>query len=183
MFPAVTGIAMISPNIISIIPKYTKWTPAILPLYFYAVNVAIASVTSPLTNAFNATGKILLTTKFMIMWTTLTWILFPILTIKYGIVGTSIATVLVGASSFVVWIYAHRLFKVNIIKTVSKPLIGSLLMMISLILIQQIQLNSWLIFFSKIISGLIIYGVYMIIFSRSEIIWFWHQLLCLKNKK
>ena len=174
---------MISPNIISIIPKYTKWSPAIIPLYFYAANVAIASITSPLTNAFNATGRILLTTKFMVMWTILTWILFPILTIKYGIIGTSIATVLVGSSSIVVWIVARRLFNVNVIKTVIKPFIGSLLIIILLLSIQSLPLNSWIIFITKIISGILIYGLYMLIFSRPEIIWFWHQLLCLKNKK
>lgn len=183
VFPAVAGIAMISPNIISIIPKYTKWAPAIIPLYFYAANVAIASITSPLTNAFNAVGKILLTTKFMIMWTTLTWILFPILTIKYGIIGTSIATVLVGSSSIVVWIVAHRLFKVNVVKTVIKPLIGSLLIIGLLLLIQTLPFSNWLIFITKIVSGILVYGLYMMIFSKQEIIWFWRQLLCLKNKK
>jgi len=183
VFPAVTGIAMISPNIISIIPKYTKWAPAIIPLYFYAINVAIASITSPLTNAFNATGKILLTTKFMIMWTTLTWILFPVLTIKYGIIGTSVATVLVGSSSVVVWIVAHRLFNINVVKTVLKPFIGSLLMIFLLLFIQSLPLSSLMIFITKIISGILIYGVYMLIFSRPEIIWFWQQLLCLKNRK
>ncbi|MFA5532654.1 MAG: oligosaccharide flippase family protein [Candidatus Shapirobacteria bacterium] len=183
VFPAVAGIALIAPDIINIIPKYSKWLPAIIPLYFYAGNVAIASITSPLTNAFNATGKILITTRFMIMWTVLTWILFPILTIKYGILGTSVATILVGASSVFVWITAHRLFKVNVIKTVLSPLIASLLMIFVVLTFQRLGLNIWLNIVGKVILGASTYGLYLFLFSRTEIKWFVHQLLCLKNKK
>lgn len=183
VFPAVAGIALVAPDIINIIPKYTKWSPAILPLYFYAANVAIASITSPLTNAFNATGKILLTTRFMIMWTVLTWILFPILTIKYGIIGTSVATLLVGASSFVVWISAHRLFQVNILKTVFRPFIASLLMIFVVLLFQQLGFNVWFTLFGKVVLGILTYGLYLFLFSKEEISWFFHQLLCLRNKK
>jgi len=183
VFPAVTGIALIAPDIINIIPKYTKWLPAIIPLYFYAANVAIASVTTPLTNAFNAVGKILLTTRFMIMWTVLTWILFPVLTIKYGILGTSIATLLVGISSVFVWISAHRLFQVNILKTILKPLIASLIMIFVLLIFQNLGLNIWITLVGKIILGISIYGLYLFLFSRTEIIWFWQQLKCLRNKK
>jgi O-antigen/teichoic acid export membrane protein len=183
VFPAVAGIALIAPDMINIIPKYSKWLPAIIPLYFYAGNVAIASITSPLTNAFNATGKILITTRFMIMWTVLTWILFPILTIKYGILGTSVATILVGASSVFVWITAHRLFKVNVIKTVLSPLIASLLMIFVVLTFQRLGLNIWLNIVGKVILGASTYGLYLFLFSRTEIKWFVHQLLCLKNKK
>jgi len=183
VFPASAGIALIAPDIIYIIPKYTKWLPALIPLYFYCVNGAIASITSPLTNAFNAIGKITLTTKFMIMWTALTWILFPVLTIKFGFIGTSIATVLVGSSSVVVWIAAQKIFNVNIIKTVIHPLISVLLMTFVLLFFQNLHLNLWVDLIGKIIIGGSIFALYTFIFSKDEIIWFWQQLACLKQKK
>ncbi|MDD4938294.1 MAG: polysaccharide biosynthesis C-terminal domain-containing protein, partial [Candidatus Shapirobacteria bacterium] len=183
VFPAVAGIALIAPDIINIIPKYTKWLPAIIPLYFYAGNVAIASITTPLTNAFNATGKILLTTKFMIMWTVLTWILFPLLTIKYGILGASVAAILVGISSVLVWISAYRLFQVNVLKTVLKPLIASLIMIFIILMFQQLGLNVWVNLFGKISLGILTYGLYLFLFSKAEINWFIHQLQCLISKR
>jgi len=182
VFPASAGIALIAPDIINLIPKYTKWLPALIPLYFYCVNGGIASITSPLTNAFNAIGKITLTTKFMIMWTTLTWILFPVLTIKFGFIGTSIATVLVGSSSVVVWIAAKKIFDVNIIKTVLHPFISVLLMTTALLFFQHLHLNLWIDFIGKILIGTTIFALYTLIFSRGEITWFWQQLKCLKTR-
>jgi O-antigen/teichoic acid export membrane protein len=183
VFPASVGIALIAPDIINIIPKYTKWLPAIIPLYFYCANVAIASITSPLTNAFNAVGKITLTTKFMIMWTGLTWILFPLLTIRYGFIGTSVATLLVGLSSVVVWITAKKIFDINIIKIVLHPLIASTIMLIVLLIFQNLQLNVWIEFLGKIIIGISIFSLYTLIFSKNEINWFWQQIKCLRQKK
>jgi O-antigen/teichoic acid export membrane protein len=183
VFPISAGIALIAPDFINIIPKYTKWLPAIIPLYFYAVNVAIASVTTPLTNAFNAVGKITLTTKFMIMWTVLTWILFPILTIRFGIIGTSVATLLVGLSSVVVWVYAKKIFNVNILKTIFHPTMGVLIMIISLLAFQHLGLNIWITLIGKIILGVLTFGLYTLFFSRDEINWFWQQLKCFLQKK
>ena len=95
VFPALAGIAVIAPDVINLIPKYGKWLPAVVPLYFYAINAAIAAVTTPLTNAFNAVGKITITTKLMIMWTVLTWIFYPLLSYRYGYMGTALAALIV----------------------------------------------------------------------------------------
>jgi len=183
VFPMTAGIALISSDIINLIPKYTKWAPAIPPLYLFAINVAIASVTTPLTNAFNAVGKITLTTKFMIMWTTLTWILFPVLSIKFGYMGTAWATLLVGLSSFVVWFVAKKVFNIYILKIILHPTIATVLMIIPCVLFQTLHLGSFTNIVSKIIIAVLFYGLYLLIFSKAEIIWFWNQLLCLKNKK
>ena len=183
VFPASVGIALVAPDIINLIPKYTKWLPAIIPLYFYCANVAIASITSPLTNAFNAVGKITLTTKFMIMWTGLTWILFPLLTIRYGFIGTSIATLLVGLSSIVVWVSAGKIFGINIIKTIFHPLTASILMIFILLIFQNLNLNLWINLIGKVTIGISFFSLYTLIFSKKEIIWFWEQIKCIRQKK
>lgn len=182
VFPASVGIALIAPSLIHIIPKYTKWLPAIIPLYFYSANIAIASITSPLTNAFNAVGKITLTTKLMVMWTILTWIFFPWFTIKYGYTGTSIATLLVGSSSVIVWILSKRIFDVNIIKTVRHPLFATLFMLFSILVFQNFSTNHIVTFIGTILIGIITYLLYNLLFCQKEIIWFWNQLQCLKKK-
>ncbi len=182
VFPALAGIAMIAPNLINIIPKYNKWYPAIIPLYFFSVNAAIAAVTTPLTNAFNAVGKITTTTKLMIMWTVLTWIFYPILSYKFGYQGTSIAALIVGSSSFIVWYLASKIFSLNILKIIINPLISSLLIIIVLFSLDKTNLPQLLLIFIKIILGIIIYISYNFYFSSKEIKWFITQLKCLGNK-
>ena len=183
VFPAVTGLALVAADFINIIPKYTKWMPAVIPLYFYAGNVALASITTPLTNAFNAVGKVLLTTRFMLMWTALTWILFPILTIKYGIIGTSVATLIVELSSVFVWITAHKLFGVNIFKTAFKPFIASLLMFIAIFFFQKIEIPLLFSIISKILIGVIVYASFLLLFCRNDVIWFIQQVKNLGKKE
>ena len=183
VFPVSAGIALVAPSLINLIPKYTKWLPAIIPLYFYSINVAIASITSPLTNAFNAIGKITLTTKFMIMWTVLTWILYPYLTIKYGYVGTSVATLLVGLSSVIVWRVAKKIFDINVLKITLQPLIGSLIMIILILAYQNISLSPLFTLTGSVIIGLLSYSLYTYTISRQEIIWFWQQILCFLPQK
>jgi O-antigen/teichoic acid export membrane protein len=181
VFPMAAGITLIVPDLINFIPKYTKWAPAILPLYFYALNVAIASITTPLTNAFNAIGKITLTTRFMIMWTVLTWIFFPFLSIKYGYMGTAYATLIVGLSSFVVWVAAKKVFDIQIVKTIMKPAIATLLIILFGLAFQSLNLISIYNIIGKIIISILIYGIFHFIFSKKEIEWFWEQLKLIKK--
>ncbi len=183
VFPASAGIALIAPSLINIIPKYTKWLPAIIPLYFYSLNITIASITSPLTNAFNAIGKITLTTKFMVMWTVLTWLLYPYLTIRYGYIGTSVATLLVGLSSIVVWIVAKKIFDINVLKITIHPFLGSLLMILVVLTFQNFSFSPLINFIGSLLIGLVVYGLFTIIVSRQQIAWFWQQILCFIPQK
>ncbi|MFI5241328.1 MAG: oligosaccharide flippase family protein, partial [Microgenomates group bacterium] len=69
VFPMVSGIIVLAPVVIGIIPKYNQWLPAVVPLTFLAVNVLFAAVTTQLTNLLNAIGKIKITSLLMVMWT------------------------------------------------------------------------------------------------------------------
>ena len=72
-----------------LIPKYTKWEPALLSFYFFVGAAAIAGLTTPLTNALNAIGKIKTTLLLMVMWTTLTWIVTVIFIHFFGFQGVA----------------------------------------------------------------------------------------------
>lgn len=183
VFPALVGICFVGLDFIYIVPKYTKWLPAIFPMYLYALNYAIAAITTPITNAFNAVGKITLTTKFMIMWTVLTWIFFPVLSWKFGYIGTVWASVIVGLSSFIVWVVAKKEFDINIFNSIKKPFFAAILMALILFGVNQFGLNHISNVVVKIILGAAIYSISIFVSSKSEIIWFWQQLQCLKNKK
>lgn len=183
VFPALAGIALIAPDLINVIPKYGKWLPAILPLYFYAANAAIAAVTTPLTNAFNAVGKITITTKLMIMWTVLTWIFYPLLSLRYGYIGTSVATIIVGSSSFIVWYIADKTFSINTLKTIFHPLVSTLLMIFILLLVNLLSLPLIISIIAKIVVGIAFYLAYHYLLSRDQLNWFITQLKCLSSKK
>jgi len=183
VFPILAGISLVAADIIMIIPKYAKWLPAVTPLYFIAASYAIAAVTTPLTNAFNAVGKIKITTKLMIMWTILTWILYPILSLKFGYIGTSIAALLVGLSSFVVWYLANTNFHVNVISDIKKPLLGTLLIIFWGLCIDNLGLSIIYQLISKIFGGIFLYVLYLYLFNLREIQWFYHQIKSLRSKK
>lgn len=181
VFPLLGGIALVSNDIVNIIPKYTKWQPAIIPLYFYATSYALAAVTTPITNAFNAVGKIKITTKLMLMWTVLTWLFYPILSLKFGYYGTSIASLIVGSSSVVVWVLSQKYFDTNIFKIIIHPTLATLLF----IVVGIVASSFTTVFISKIIIkiivGIIIYGIYSWLSSKDDIKWFITQTKWLKS--
>lgn len=176
VFPALLGISLIAPDFIALIPKYNKWAPAVVPLYFYAASYAIASVTTPITNAFNATGRIKITTKLMIMWTVLTWIFFPLLSLKYGYLGTAVANLIVGLSSFIVWYLAYKYFKANIFKSILHPIIASLIIFVSVLPINLLSLEVLPRLVVKIVVAVFVYSLYFLLFKKEDLLWFYRQL-------
>lgn len=107
VFPTLVGLIIVAPFLVQIIPRYSKWTPALIPLAILGINVIFASMSTQLTNLLNSIGKIKTTFKLMVMWATLTWILVPFLASRFGIVGAAAGYALVGSSS-VVAIYVVR---------------------------------------------------------------------------
>jgi len=129
-FPILGGLTILSPLIVKIIPKYTKWEPALLALALYCFNSAWASVSTPLTNTLNALGKVKINTLLMIMWTVLTWILIPPLAVRLGYNGVAIATAIIAVSSLVPIVIVKRLTHFSLLNSVLKPFIATLAMMV-----------------------------------------------------
>lgn len=128
VFPSLVGLLVLAPTLVAIIPRYTKWEPALIPLALIAVNTTFAAVTTQLTNLLNAIGKIKITFKLMLMWTALTWLLVPYLSLKAGVNGAALGYGLVGTSSVVAIVIARRFVKFSLINSAIKPLIASLAM-------------------------------------------------------
>lgn len=126
VFPILVGMGFMADPVIHIIPRYTKWLPAVFALYLYLYNAAWACISSSLTNALNAVGRIKTTFKLMIMWTGMTWIFMPILAYKYQFNGVAIATALIGTSSVITIIAAKKYIKFSLIKSIKTPLIACL---------------------------------------------------------
>jgi len=132
--PAFVGIGLLASPMVHLLPRYLKWEPAILPLYLYLTNAFWATLTTPMTNALVAVGRIKLTFKYMLMWTGLTWTLTPLLAKFYGTNGVAFAAALVSASSVIVLFQMTRDYRLNLISAVMPPLAATGVMAIVLLL-------------------------------------------------
>jgi O-antigen/teichoic acid export membrane protein len=128
VFPALVGLLVLAPILVKIIPRYTKWEPALLPLGLIAINTTFAAVTTQLTNLLNAIGKIRITFKLMVMWTVLTWLFVPALAVKFGVVGAALGYALVGVSSLVAIVIARRQVRFSLTNSALKPFLASVVM-------------------------------------------------------
>lgn len=127
-FPILAGMGFLALPMIHIIPRYLKWLPAIIPLYIYLYNSAWASISTSLTNLLNATGHIKATFKLMLMWTGLTWITMPFLSLRYGYMGVAYATGIIATSSFVTILMSRKYVMFNLYAILKTPLLSTLAM-------------------------------------------------------
>ncbi len=161
-FPILIGMGFMAPSLIYIIPRYLKWAPAIIPLYFYLYNSAWACVSTSLTNTLNALGKIKTTFKLMVMWTGLTWLLMPALAILKGYLGVAFAVGIIATSSVVTVIAVRRHVEFSFKNAFKTSLISSIVLAIflgltarfvnSVLLLVVISLASALVYFIAILS-------------------------------
>lgn len=162
VFPSLTGIVILAPILVKVIPRYNQWVPALIPLIFISINFMFAAATTQLTNLLNAIGKIKITFYLMIMWTVLTWLFIPFLAYKYGVIGASIGYSLVGLSSIVAILIAKKFVNFSITDSMVKPLVGSILMGLVIFMLKKLlpdSINSMLILTA---AGILTYSVSMI---------------------
>lgn len=155
-FPIFVGMGVLAGPIIELIPRYAKWTPALFPFYMYLVNAAWAAISTPLTNTLNAIGRIKTTFKLMIMWTVLTWVLMPVLGLRFGYRGVSLAAALIAFSSIVVLIVTARYIKLNYWRIFRAPVAASLAMGLAVWIVSQ-QLTGVTGIVASVVVGVILY--------------------------
>lgn len=169
IFPALTGLVILSPYFINLIPKYIKWEPALLSLFFFAINAALSSVSTPLTNALNAIGKIKTTLYLMVFWTLATWILTPILIIKIGFNGVAIASAVISLSVVIVVFLVKRYISFNIFNAVFYPIVSSLVMGVALYFLATILASNLIGVFVCIVLGAVLYFLVAFVLAKEQI--------------
>ena len=170
VFPSLAGLLVVAPILVQIIPKYQKWEPALIPLGLIAINTLFAAVTTQLTNLLNSIGKIKITFKLMIMWTVLSWLLIPILSVKYSIIGAAAGYAIVGASSLIAIFITWRIVKFSLFESVLKPFIAAVIMLLVLLVLRHNLSVSLLSVFILIGLGIITYAVNVYLLIGSSII-------------
>lgn len=170
IFPSLVGLIILAPSFTQLIPKYQKWEPALLSLTFFAINAGFAAISTPLTNALNAIGKIKITLYFMIFWTIITWILTPVAIYFYGFNGVSIAASIIAISSIAVLYIAKKYVDFHFVRAIGIPLFGSFVMGVVLHALLQMFSVSFITVIGLIIIGTIAYLSVVFLFSKDEVI-------------
>jgi O-antigen/teichoic acid export membrane protein len=169
IFPALTGLVILSPYFVHAIPKYIKWEPALLSLFFFSINSALSSISTPLTNALNAIGKIKTTLYLMVFWTLATWILTPLLIAVYGFNGVAIASAIISFSVVAVIFIVRRYLKLNILNSILYPVISSILMGVIVYLMALTLGGNLFGIFVCILVGILVYFISTYVLAKEQI--------------
>ena len=170
IIPFVLGMILVIPYLVAIIPKYSKWAPALPLFYIFALASIFSSYSSPFINLFNALGKVKISFILMLFWTIAIWILTVVLTPIYGWYGFAYSHLIIASSFIIVLLIAKKQIKFNFIKSVYQPVISGLLMFTVIFLIQRLAFNNYILFAISVTAGLITYPLTLFIFFKTNII-------------
>lgn len=168
--PSILGLALIMSNFIEIIPKYSKWAPALPLLYIFCISAFLSSYSTPFINIFNALGKVRISFKFMLAWTIATWVLTPLLTKTFGLFGFPITLVILSSSFIIVVTKAKTLIQFSFIKSIIKPLSATAVMGIIVFAILNINLRTDIKLIISILSGAFSYFAILIFVYKINLI-------------
>lgn len=159
VFPMLIGLITIAPVLVKVIPRYEKWTPALIALALIGVNTIFAAVTTQLTNLLNSIGKIKITFKLMLMWTSLTWMIVPFLAIKFGVNGAAFGYAAVSVSSVIAIFIARKYVEFSLWDSAVKPLLAAGMMGLSVMAMRHYLVDSWVTVAVLIVLGLFVYTI------------------------
>lgn len=170
MFPILFGLIVVSPYLIKFYPNWNnKWEPAAFSIIFFCLNAAISSLSGILVNVLDATGKVKITLRLMVLWTVLIWILTPLFIHFYGYNGVSVASFLVTTTIIYTVFLVKKIVEFKFIPSIIKPLISSLLMTIVVFIFSNLFAKDFLSLVFVILTGGLIYLVCLFILSGKEL--------------
>lgn len=168
--PMSIGLMFTIKPVVGLIPRYSKWEPALFSFYFFVIGSALASISTPLTNALNATGKIKTTLKLMVMWTVLTWVISPLFIQLIGYNGVAVAHSLIASTlGIVVWV-SKKYFKFSLLNNIFPPVAASLVMGVFIWFLRSFLAQNVLSFIILIvISTFIYFGTLLVFFQKKTL--------------
>ncbi len=169
IFPISVGLLFFVQPLIGIIPKYIKWEPALTAFYLLTVSSIFAGLTTPLTNALNAIGRIKVTLGLMVMWTVLTWTLTLLLVRFFGFNGVPMAFLAVSGTIVIVVQLVKREVQFSFWKSVWSAAGGAILQGIWYAVILRFIPHSWVWLLLAGSAGVILYGSIVWAFEKKRI--------------
>lgn len=170
LFPILVIASVSVPSLIHIIPRYTKWEPAIISFYFLAAQSAVAALTNILVNVLDATGRVKTTLMLMVMWIIATWVLTILAVARFGFTGISIAAFVVSLSIVVVIFLVKRVVKFDFTANIWRQIIGSLIMGVVAYWILKVLPISIFSVGAAAMAGAIIYAGVIMLLAKKEIL-------------
>lgn len=171
IFPVLVILVVLAPLAVDLIPKYQKWQPALLALMLFSINAMWSSISTTLTNAFAAIGKISINLKLMAMWTILTWILTPLFIFKFGYNGVAAASAAVAFTSIIPMIILKKMLPVKLWENIFPQLISAVAMGLSLKwFVSSLVISHWSLVIPLVAAGAILYLVLLFAFIPKKLI-------------
>lgn len=168
IFPTTAILILFMKSIVYIVPKYSKWEPALFSFYLFAGASIFSAFSSPLVNALNSIGKIKKTLLLMIMWTSMTWLLVPVMIHFFGYNGVAMASLLIALTGIIPILMMRRIVFFHIIRPIMKPLVSTILFVIPVLFILQAPPSIWRLIISLLFS-LSLYSVFCLIWMKGEL--------------
>lgn len=168
IFPISIGLLFFVRPLIDLIPRYSKWEPALISFYLFTVASAVASLSTPLTNALNALGKIKTTLWLMVLWTSSTWILTVFLVSVIGFNGVALSLLLITSTLILVVHLVKRITAFSFWRSIQFPVLGVAIQgLFYMIFIQQTR--DFLPLFIIGSVGVVLYISIIWVFERKQI--------------
>lgn len=170
MFPILFGLIVISPYLIKFYPNWhNKWEPAAFSIVFFCLNAAVSSLSGILVNVLDATGKVKVTLRLMVIWTVLIWILTPLFIHFYGYNGVSVASFLVTTTIIYTVFLVKKIVQFNFLSSIINPLVASFLMTITVFILSNLFAKDFLSLVFVILTGGIAYLICLFILSGKDL--------------
>lgn len=169
IFPISAGLLFGVWPLVRIIPRYEKWEPALLSFYLFGVASAIASLSTPLTNALNAVGRIKATLSLMVLWTVSTWGLTIVLVHFYGYNGVAAALLFITSTLILVVRMAKKIAPFSFWQSIRFPLFAVLVQLLWYIGTYTAAYRNIILTVLTGLVGVILYGVVLWRFERERI--------------
>jgi PST family polysaccharide transporter len=170
IFPVSVGLLFFVQPLIHIIPKYSKWEPAVLSFYLLTISSILAGLSTPLTNALNAIGKIKVTLGLMVMWTVLTWALVLTLIHFFGFIGVPMAFAAVSGTLVIVVFLVKRFVRFSFWASIAAPLVAGMLQVGWYFGILSIAPHTLLWLVPVAATGVILYAAVLWIIEKRRIV-------------
>lgn len=126
MFPISVGLLFFIEPVVRLIPKYEKWEPALFSFSLFVLASILAGLSTPLTNALNAVGKIKTTLTLMVFWTIATWVLTITMIQFYGYNGVAMALLILTSTLGIVVLLAKKIASFSFIESIKWPFVAGL---------------------------------------------------------
>jgi len=168
LLPTLLGAYLVMPYFVEIVPKYHKWVGAVPSFNFFLISSFLVSLASPLINIFNSLGQVRTSVKFMLLWIALNWTVVPLMIMRFGYTGVSIAFALNALSFVVVWWRLRQIVPVNFINSLKKPVLASLIMLLLVKLSQQLVSGNLINLALSAVVGVLTYGVSILFLTRGS---------------